>query len=106
MWKGVGPAPTPALRIPTSEVAGQLGEAASRAPSLGPLRAFAAAIWASEHWAIPASLPVSPGGRTVSRLAIRWLASSRLSLRTSGLKAPARGFSVPAAKAGALGACP
>src|SRR6478672_1193977 len=105
MWKGVGPAPAPTSRTPTSEEAGQLGEAISSAPSLGLSRAWAAAILASEHCPMPASLAVSPGGKVVSSRAIRWEPSSRLSFTTSGLKAPALGLSVPAVKAGLLGAC-
>ena len=60
--EGVGPAPAPTATVPTSEEAGQEGLACSSAPAFAFARP-AAAIWASEHSATPASLPIRPGGR-------------------------------------------
>src|ERR1700759_4714056 len=53
---------------------------------------------------MPASLPVNPGGRAVSRPVICWVPSARESFKTKGLKAPAAGATVPAEKLGLLGA--
>ena len=99
--RGVEPAPTPTSTEPTSELAGQLGEACSALPVL----AGAAAIAASEQIETPASFASRPWGRIVSTAFSCWVPSALVSFRKNGVKTLTVGLIVPAEKVGALGAC-
>ena len=60
---------------------------------------------ASEQMPTPASFAIRPWGALTSAFSIRWVPSSRLNLKSSGLYLPAVGFSVPALSLGVFGIC-
>jgi hypothetical protein len=62
----------------------------------------ATASAASEHSAVPANLPVSPGGRVVLKEEICWVPSFLRRCKTKGVYLAATGLTTPASRLGLL----